>query len=227
MKIKRKDLDQVNEDFSDFSLSSPARKIRRLGTELRPMVEDGDVEHLISTDRSCPEVRPGRASLRIEELPPSSPINEEKALVLFKPVKSPIFQPLSPSTLSVSVHADLIPEFKKRNLWGSLSGSERSFEDDAEAADSNRNRCMAIVPWAANQFTPSIEPLAEAAEEMEMEETEGAMMEIEQSTTDGAAQQPPSQYGDMRDSNASSLPLWQHCLTPQFPPANSPIVWYR
>lgn len=30
MKMKRKDLDQINDDFSDFSLSSPARKIRRL-----------------------------------------------------------------------------------------------------------------------------------------------------------------------------------------------------
>lgn len=30
MKMKRKDLDQFNDEFSDFSLSSPARKIRRL-----------------------------------------------------------------------------------------------------------------------------------------------------------------------------------------------------
>ena len=30
LKMKRKDLDDVNDDFSDFSLSSPARKIRRL-----------------------------------------------------------------------------------------------------------------------------------------------------------------------------------------------------
>lgn len=30
MKMKRKDLDQINDEFSDFSLSSPARKIRRL-----------------------------------------------------------------------------------------------------------------------------------------------------------------------------------------------------
>lgn len=29
-KLKRKDLEDVNDDFSDFSLSSPARKIRRL-----------------------------------------------------------------------------------------------------------------------------------------------------------------------------------------------------
>lgn len=30
MKMKRKDIEEVNDDFSDFSLSSPARKIRRL-----------------------------------------------------------------------------------------------------------------------------------------------------------------------------------------------------
>lgn len=29
-RMKRKDLDQVNDDFSDFWLSSPAQKIRRL-----------------------------------------------------------------------------------------------------------------------------------------------------------------------------------------------------
>lgn len=28
--MKRKEIDDVNDDFSDFSLSSPARKIRRL-----------------------------------------------------------------------------------------------------------------------------------------------------------------------------------------------------
>lgn len=30
LKMKRKELEEVNDDFSDFSLSSPARKIRRL-----------------------------------------------------------------------------------------------------------------------------------------------------------------------------------------------------
>ncbi|KAK4756153.1 hypothetical protein SAY87_006280 [Trapa incisa] len=231
-KTKRKDLDQVNDDFSDFSLSSPARKIRRLDAELPPIVEDDDIEYPMSTEQPGPEVRPAGTSLMIEELPPpSSPINEERALVLFKPVRSPVLQQQSPSILSVSVDADWISEFKNRNLWGSLSGSERSLEDDAGPADSNRNRCMAVVPWVANQLSSSTEPLAETAEEMETEETEGAMMEIEQSTADGTSQQPPNhQYGDMKDSNSSSLPQWQHCLslTPQFPPAtSSPIVWYR
>lgn len=30
LKMKRKDLEQVSDEFSDFSLSAPARKIRRL-----------------------------------------------------------------------------------------------------------------------------------------------------------------------------------------------------
>lgn len=30
LKMKRKDIDEVNDEFCDFSLSSPARKIRRL-----------------------------------------------------------------------------------------------------------------------------------------------------------------------------------------------------
>lgn len=114
------------------------------------------------------------------------------------------------------------------NLWACLSGSERSSEDDTEAADSNRNNCMAVIPWVAPQFTPTVQPQAEAAVEMEAEEAEGATMEIEQSSVGGTVQQLPDQYGDMRGSDASGLPQWQHCMTTQFPPtASSPIVWYR
>ncbi|WCJ34688.1 hypothetical protein M5689_015982 [Euphorbia peplus] len=42
MKMKRKDLEDVNEDFSDFSLSSPARKIRRLDVIMEEEVEEVD-----------------------------------------------------------------------------------------------------------------------------------------------------------------------------------------
>ncbi|KAG8380915.1 hypothetical protein BUALT_Bualt06G0066300 [Buddleja alternifolia] len=44
MKLKRKDLEDVNDDFSDFSLFSPARKIRRLDFELPPIIEDEECE---------------------------------------------------------------------------------------------------------------------------------------------------------------------------------------
>ncbi|XP_022754029.1 uncharacterized protein LOC111302370 [Durio zibethinus] len=56
-KLKRKDIDQVNDDFSDFSLSSPATKIRRLDADLPPIIEE---------EESFPE-------------------NQERAIVLFSP----------------------------------------------------------------------------------------------------------------------------------------------
>ncbi|KAG8386752.1 hypothetical protein BUALT_Bualt03G0181700 [Buddleja alternifolia] len=44
MKLKRKDLEDVNDDFSNFSLSSPVRKILRLDSELPPIFEDEECE---------------------------------------------------------------------------------------------------------------------------------------------------------------------------------------
>ncbi|KAE8657966.1 hypothetical protein F3Y22_tig00116976pilonHSYRG00207 [Hibiscus syriacus] len=55
-KFKRKNIDQVNDDFSDFSLSSPATKIRRLDADLPPIIEED-----------------------------SFPENHERAIVLFYP----------------------------------------------------------------------------------------------------------------------------------------------
>ncbi|CAJ2676356.1 unnamed protein product [Trifolium pratense] len=53
-------VNHITDDFSDFSLSSPATKIRRLDAELPPIVEEDD-EHLDAP-------------------------NDERAIVLFKPI---------------------------------------------------------------------------------------------------------------------------------------------
>ncbi|KAK7845251.1 hypothetical protein CFP56_009873 [Quercus suber] len=92
-KMKRKDLelDEFSDDFSDFSLSAPARKIRRLDAELPPIMEE---EEAIIEDLEL------------------SPNNEEMAIVLFKPVNAPFVQH-SPSNLSFSVDSELISGFKK------------------------------------------------------------------------------------------------------------------
>ncbi|KAK9098313.1 hypothetical protein Syun_025358 [Stephania yunnanensis] len=42
MKMKRKDLEEVVDDFTDFYLTSPARKIRRLDAELPPIMEEDE-----------------------------------------------------------------------------------------------------------------------------------------------------------------------------------------
>lgn len=80
-------VDQISDDFSDFSLSSPATKIRRLHGELPPIVEEHEQEEH-------------------EPLP-----NEERALVLFKP-----FLPHSPdynnSSFSLTLNSDLISQIK-------------------------------------------------------------------------------------------------------------------
>jgi len=90
-KLKRKDIDQVNDDFSDFSLSSPATKIRRLDAELPPIIEEEE-----------PFVE-----------------NHEKAIVLFNPFLHPNLHNhlRSPSTLSLSLNSDLISGFKSKHQF--------------------------------------------------------------------------------------------------------------
>ena len=48
----------------------------------------------------------------IEESPSPASVNEEKAIILFKPFHSPSF--VSPSSFSVTVNSDVISEFKSK-----------------------------------------------------------------------------------------------------------------
>ncbi|GMQ07489.1 hypothetical protein CsSME_00051653 [Camellia sinensis var. sinensis] len=76
--MKRKDLEDVNDDFSDFSLSSPARKIRRLDAELPPIMEEEEADHA-EVQKLAPEEAEDVASninnMNMEELggPPPPP----------------------------------------------------------------------------------------------------------------------------------------------------------
>lgn len=125
-------LDQVNDDFSDFSLSSPARKIRRLvcnplsfaSLQFRfgfssffvlcsyPMskftMQDTQLPPIMEEE----EVEFDSAQIQmncngpvIEELE-----NQERAIVPFNPVNNPLFH--NPSNVSVSLSPDLISGFK-------------------------------------------------------------------------------------------------------------------
>ncbi|XP_057980554.1 uncharacterized protein LOC131166222 [Malania oleifera] len=221
MKMKRKELDEVNDDFSDFSLSSPARKIRRLDVELPPILEEEEPELLFALEQS------GGAPA-MEELP-SVPVNEERAIVLFKPMNTPLLH--SPSNFSISVDSDIISDFK--NFWSSQSNHIKPAEDEA-IQDSNTSaakECLEVVPWVPSHVPqmPGIDvPQAEAAESMEAEEMEAAAMEIESNDL-GTEQGQVNQHGGLKGDEG--LPQWQHqhCMTPQLPQINTPtpIVWYQ
>lgn len=55
----------------------------------------------------------GGASVPVLEELPHVPMNEERAIVLFKPMNTPLLH--SPSNFSVSVDSDMISNFKSKN----------------------------------------------------------------------------------------------------------------
>jgi len=125
--MKRKDIDRVNDDFSDFSLSSPARKIRRLVNSLSELlktlefvfmmmmmmnwcyimlIQDVDLPPIMEEE----EIDLPMQDTVAEEIE-LEPVNDERAIVLFKPLH---YQ--QPSSGNVFVDRHLISGFKSKFL---------------------------------------------------------------------------------------------------------------
>ncbi|CAJ1937160.1 unnamed protein product [Sphenostylis stenocarpa] len=188
--------DQLNDDFP---LSSPATKIRRLDAELPPIVE--------------------------EEEPLPSP-NEERALVLFKP--------LAHSSFSFTVDSDIIDGIKNnQSLWskqcdGVVSGLQ-SLEKGSDE--------LALVPWVPSpsyQFSVvdgsdnTNTELMEADDDMEEEGVGSMMMDIEQEGTYNDPTTDTSNIHYPTTHNVVTEGFQQHCLFPQLPHNTStPITWSR
>ncbi|GLT80280.1 hypothetical protein SLA2020_517310 [Shorea laevis] len=215
-KLKRKDIDQVNDDFSDFSLSSPATKIRRLDAELPPIIEEDEI----------PEAPV------IEELS-ASPVNEERAVVLFKPFNTHLLH--SPSKFSVTIDSDIISGFKKQFLQSGNPASLNSADDEAAAMSKtnivSENECRAVVPWVPS-IVPSIvgEDVSslEAPQSMDPDDMGEASMDIEESNNVSMEQEPGYGFGGLNASEGIQQWPQQHCMIPQ-PPQNTftPITWFR
>ncbi|XWS71015.1 hypothetical protein CRYUN_Cryun03dG0100700 [Craigia yunnanensis] len=197
-KLKRKDIDQVNDDFSDFSLSSPATKIRRLDADLPPIIEE-------------------------EELFPE---NHERAIVLFNPLlhnnnnnnnnNTPLLR--SPSALSISINSDLISGFKNQFLRESDMKSTDYDEARFEQSNKATEGCLAVVPWVPSQI-PSVES---SDGELEVPESmEGDEMDVEENNSNNVRME--QEHGDEFDGllKPSEALHWthQHCMIPQ-PPQN-------
>lgn len=204
MKTKRKEIEDVYDDFSDFSLLSPARKIRRLDAELPPIIEEsepngGPVDIDLDLDTQLQEEA-------------CVPVNEERAIVLYNPVNSSV----SPN-VSITVNPGLFPSFKNGVLWPGHYRFLISEED--ELASEEKNDCLAVVPWVSNPLTS-----AQAVAPQVQQELSEPMDIEEDCSTRGGVDQSGIMYG-----SDGVLPHWQqqHCMTPEVPPnaATTPVMW--
>ncbi|XP_065880306.1 uncharacterized protein [Euphorbia lathyris] len=224
MKMKRKDLEDVNDDFSDFSLSAPARKSRRLDVDLPPIMEEEEPENGAVVDHQY----------LAEEKEAMVDENQERAIVLFKHVNNRPLMLHSPCNFSVSVDSDLISGIKNQYPWPSCSGNTKSTKE--EAIDNS----MAVVPWVPSQlhftqgtdlsqlhFTQGTDLSgAEAPDLMDAEQDGESAMEIEGND----AAETLLQNGLDGTRVNEGLHQWQqqHCLIPQLPfNTSTPIPWSR
>lgn len=206
--LKRKldgTVDQIGDDFTDFTLSSPATKIRRLDPELPPIVEEEG-----------------------ETLPVP---NDERALVLFKPMNlhspSDFSLTLSSDLISHIKNNQLLwskqcdssnnqdqNDENNRHLaivpWvpqPSTSCSSKSYDDSEDNNNSNTIELM------------------EADEMGEEQEDEGAMMDVEQEDNDSSNY---NNHPTMLNLHHQAEGFQQHCFLPQIPQNTStPITWTR
>nr|CAD1825415.1 unnamed protein product [Ananas comosus var. bracteatus] len=188
-KMKRRDLDEADDEFFEFSLSSPATKIRRLDAEFNvaPIAEkDGEPLEI--------EEAMGDSSLDLPSM------NEERAIVLYKPIDShPLLGP-NRSNVSLQISSDLIP------------GLKNGFFQRVKGGSPVDDRRTALVPWA--------HVCTEAAEAVEMAE-EGASMEVEVEEEEGKGrgEQINTSNGGVEDQRLHPTQWqwqWQnHCMDPR------------
>ncbi|XP_057959522.1 uncharacterized protein LOC131151996 [Malania oleifera] len=240
MRMKRKEdeipVDQIHEDISDFSLSSPPAKIRILDGHFPPITqgerEAGDPlvyqkgpvlprEELLSSSVVQPNASAADAL-------PSCYNTEETALVLYNPASTPLFKNPSSPPFSVVLRSDLIPGLKD-HIFG--LGSQNSMNLMKDKKTEEMNDSMAIIPWVASEAA-GVEQLTTSPSEMkEAEATEVEMMEIEDMSRDGCNEQSEDFNGMVGGGGGEGLQYCQQQLqrrTPQFFGSTfSSVTWSR
>lgn len=215
-KMKRKGCDEVYEDFSDLSLSAPATKIRRLDAVLPPIMEDrfpigGSVlePRLLEgdMDNAMPELA---LATKKAVFPPM--VNEERALVLYKPVHSHIGGALK-------MDPELISGLKNPSFW---SWYQNLVDDEfvAEQESSSSINSLAVIPWVPSQFS---------APGVEVSTSESAMLdEPMQVGADGESMEVDGDHGQVVDADIGpgSFPQrQQHCMIPEhFRLTSAPVL---
>ena len=233
-KGKRKDLDEVRDEFAEFSLFSPARKIRRLVAEGTPLMENDQEELAIPHGFGQPLLQE-QLHGSSQEMAAGS-LNEERAIVLYKPVHTSFIDSSPSSDVFLKVDPDVMAGFKNRGFWsGQTSIVEiREVEEEEEApideGQAASGGCLAVVPWMPSQPTVGAAFPAGAREVAEEEEMVAgdmgdAPMDVEEEAGQPAVAAAVS--GDGMAVTQAGFQHWQqHCMMPQIGPSNcTPIPW--
>ncbi|KAM0943242.1 hypothetical protein DsansV1_C13g0120161 [Dioscorea sansibarensis] len=223
--LKRKELDDVSDGFSEFSLLSPSIKMRRLDVELPSVMQEEPAVPLVFQQQLLSE-QIGSAAPEVDaviEDVPLIPVNEERAIILYKPIDSPLYLSPSSSNVSFTVSSDMLPRLKNQAFLcqNSNLGVSNSLINCKEAA----NDTLAVVPWAPTktsatswlQFEGSSSSVS--IEPVEAEE-EGASMEVEEE----------SEQTSGSGTGTGVFQQWhqQHCMTPEIPTTTTtttPVMW--
>ncbi|XP_017699781.2 uncharacterized protein LOC103713123 isoform X1 [Phoenix dactylifera] len=181
--------------------------------ELLPIMEEEDPRDQMSASSSVVEL----GSTMTDDAAPVPALNEERALVLYKPVDAQLLLSPGQSNVSFRVSSDLIHGLKNQAFQ---SGNQMPIEHKSVVS----NNCLAVIPWLPNQGPAAATGFGEpklysglSQEPMEAGEVESTSMEVEgdreQAAVDGVG--------------VEGFHQWQqHCMTPHLPANSStPIMW--
>lgn len=217
---KRKELEQVVDGLSDFSLSGPAAKSRRLDSGLPPIMEEEPPAPSVAFHMMGEKINSGvnmsSVDVMMEGAIPHHVPSEDMALVLYKPV------PFGPgiSSSSFIVSPDLIRGLKN-HAFNQTSYGE--LQDESP----ERSNSLALVPWTPPKMSIRSDWVASEPSEpestqnfevpMEADETELTYMDVEEA---------PEATAGVFDGEDPRH--WQHCMTPpSLPNPSAHVMWSR
>ncbi|KAI4316184.1 hypothetical protein L6164_024188 [Bauhinia variegata] len=223
--MKRKDVEELFQDFSSISLSHSPRKSRRLDPDLF-MIMDEDL--VVSSTHDFPQglsqEQPGTNSGRehsedAESLDtvPMSNASEERALVLYDPANTPFLKSPSSPEFSITVKANLIPGLKDYLLWR-FTRSECTVEEEKEIKEKKceaSNDCSAVVPWIAFHSPTMYLDKSPATGQQYLQQEEVELMDMDGSYVRNWDDEKPMEIVDkVEAAGESSQWQQQYCMIP-------------
>ncbi|KAJ0984154.1 hypothetical protein J5N97_002510 [Dioscorea zingiberensis] len=186
------------------------KRIRMLESWLPSIMEEEEEAQKMNV--SCHE-----ASIVKTETILATPSNEEKESVLYNATEEPLLQPSCLSNISLKISPELLAGLKSRVFWP----RNPYLMVVAGAQIDNTSTCSAIIPWMpSNVIKPPIasHESRSAVDPMEVEQGEGASMEVEE----------PKEQTAYHGLDGKEFQQWQQqqCMPPQLQQTTLPaFLW--